>query len=77
MFLTRERGEEHVLDDSLKSRRPIWTASEQGEPLRVHDEARYKAEMKRLGLDVPEYVIDKNAPELQVPLEGQDGGDEG
>jgi hypothetical protein len=42
----------------------------------VHDENRYLAEMSRLGLDVPTYVIDENAPELdELPL-GESSGDD-
>ena len=44
----------------------------------MHDEARYLAEMNRLGLDMPaNYVIDENAPELDELLEEQDGDDQG
>jgi hypothetical protein len=58
-----------------RKRRAIWSAGEQGNPIRVHDERRYLAEMRRLGLDVPKYVIDENAPELdELPLE-ESGGD--
>jgi hypothetical protein len=59
-----------------RKRRAIWSAGEQRNPIRVHDENRYLAEMSRLGLDVPTYVIDENAPELdELPL-GESSGDD-
>jgi hypothetical protein len=79
LFLTKERGAEMVADNIPRRRRAIWTARGQDEAPRVHDEARYLAEMNRLGLPVPaDYEIDENAPELGELLpEGQDGDDQG
>jgi len=75
LFLARERGADEFPDLAPKgTRRAIWTAGEEDEPPRVHDEERYLAEMTRLGLEVPDYLIDPNAPEIDEPLEEQDGG---
>ena len=78
-FLTRERGVDKVPDLVLRregGRSGLRAAK--GEPLRMHDEARYLAEMARLGLDMPSiYLIDKNAPEMDELLEELDDGGEG
>jgi Eco29kI restriction endonuclease len=77
LFLTRERGSDMVPDSVPKqNRRAIWTAGKDGEPLKVHDEARYLAEMKRLGQEVPNYVLDENAPQPDELLSEEQGGDE-
>ena len=60
-----------------RKRRAIWTAGKPGDPIRVHDRTRYLAEMNRIGLKVPEYVIDESAPELdELPLEKPGDGDQ-
>ncbi len=54
LFLARDSGKDEVPDAFPKAkRRAIWTAGESGKPIRVHDPARYLAEMDRLGLDAP------------------------
>jgi hypothetical protein len=78
LFLGWHHGTAQAPDTAPKRKmRAIWSAGEQDNPIRVHDEKRYLAEMRRLGLDVPEYVIDENAPELdELPLEESSGGDQ-
>lgn len=78
VFLAWEHGAAATPDTAPKGkRRAIWSAGDRGDPVRVHDETRYLAEMKRLGLDVPEYVIDENAPEVdELPLEEPDDSDQ-
>lgn len=77
LFLARERGVDEVADLVPRgNRRAIWTAGRQGKPPRVHDEARYLAEIARLSLDVPVYLIDENAPAMdELPEELDNGGE--
>lgn len=77
LFLTFKHESTGVSDTLPRiNRRAIWTAGERNMPVRVHDETRYAAEIERLGLPVPDYVIDKNVPGLEeLPLEEQDGDD--
>jgi hypothetical protein len=79
LFLTREHESVEAPDTvPRRKRRAIWSAGKLGKPVRVHDEARFLGEMERLGLPVPKYVIDENAPELEgLPLEERDGDDQG
>jgi hypothetical protein len=78
LFLhTWEHRAAEALDVAPERRRlAIWSAGEQGEPLRVHDQTRYLSEMGRLGLQVPEHVIDETAPELDELLPEEPDSDD-
>jgi hypothetical protein len=74
LFLAWEHGTAAAPDTAPKGkRRAIWSAGDSGDPVKVHDEARYLAELRRLGLDTPNYVIDENSPEVaELPPEEAD-----